>query len=87
MIINITDTIIYNSDLSFDKQSDEFKEYFFEKYNKVPKIPYPAFDEEGNISYSFTDDTLNYSVKRVQEVPFSTSDRRVNKLIVNIEII
>ena len=87
MIIEIKEGVFYDTGKTFEEQSDKFKAYFWAEYEKVPKIPYPDFDAEGNISYYFTDNILNYSVKRVQNHPFSTSDRSIKKLVITINII
>ncbi len=88
-MIDIIEGIQYNPDLEFEEQSEEFKEYFWAEYEKVPKIvegEYPDFDSEGNISYSFSDDILNYSVKRIQEYSFSQSNRSVKENVISINI-
>jgi len=84
MIVIINETVSYDSDKSFENQTFEFQNYMNNLYTKTP---YPEFDNEGAITYNYTDSILNYSVKRIQEKPFSTSYRSVKEQIINIEII
>jgi hypothetical protein len=86
-IINIKEGINYNSDKVYEKQTQEFKDYANELYENIKKIPYPDFDEDGNISYLFEDDVLNYKFIRIQVIPFSTSNRGVKnyKYIIKIK--
>jgi len=81
MILQLTETVQYNTELPYNEQSDEFKAYAMELYEAVPKLPYPPFDADGNISYSATDSRLNYQFKRVQAEPFSQMNRAVSELI------
>lgn len=86
MIIDIADSVVYDTEKVLDNQTIEFQEYFWNLYNSTPKIPYPNFDLDGNISYQFSDMFLNYSVKRVQVNSNSTSNRAVKELLTEITV-
>ena len=86
-MIIITENISFDTKKTFENQGQEFKDYFWGKYDATPKIPYPDFDTDGNITYAFTDDILNYFVKRIQNKPFSKENRSFKKLIETINTI
>ena len=86
-MIIITENISFDTKKTFENQGQEFKDYFWGKYDATPKIPYQDFVTDGNITYAFTDNILNYSVKRIQRYPFFDSDRSVKELIITINTI
>jgi len=84
MIIEIKEGVFYDTEKDFKEQTDNFKDYanalddntVREMYPK-----YPEFDNDGNITYIFSDDKLDYSSKRVQVYPFSTANRSIKETI------
>jgi hypothetical protein len=86
-IINIKDGIDYDTEKTFEEQTEAFKEYannlyYLEVSNVYNTLQnhYPEFDEEGNITYNFEDNKLIYDFKRIQNFPNSSSNRSIKEI-------
>ena len=86
-MIVITGNTEYDNTKDFDSQSEEFKGYFMELYDAVPKIPYPDFNADGSITYNVDDVLFSATVTRVQQNPFSSENRAVKELIIEVNVI
>ena len=90
-MIEVTPGVFYDPSKQFSEQSDEFKEYATNKYYdavtaQVTSTGYPDFNPDGSITFHVDDALLTADVTRIQEIPFSTSDRRVKGTIINITV-
>jgi len=89
MILEIKDGVVYDTEKTFGEQTENFINYANDLYQKEVQEMYPEypdFDNDGNITYNFEDDFLNYAYKRVQVHPFSTSNRSIEELIIKITV-
>ena len=90
-MIEVAPEIFYNPSKGFEEQSDEFKEYAIEKYNKtvvsqVTSAGYPDFNDDGSVTFHVEDALLTADVTRIQVIPFSTADRRIKDTLINITV-
>jgi len=90
-MIEVAPGIFYNPELSFEEQSDEFKEYANQKYyealaQQINTTGYPDFNEDGSWTFVVEDEFLRAEVTRIQVIPHSTADRRIKESIINITV-
>ena len=88
-MIEVAPDIFYDPEKEFSEQSEEFQQYFNEKYTtqvteQVTTVGYPDFNEDGSVTFRIDDELLYADVTRIQVKPNSKSYRAVKETLIQI---